>query len=106
MFDPNVSSAVRAALLLVSLMCAHEIIANPRDSHFVAVMNSSSLDQSPQMFSATGRVIDAVTAQPVAGVHFVYGVPDNSTNNGGFVSFEMAQANASGDFKLQHLKRG
>jgi hypothetical protein len=84
------SLIIRAALLLVSLMCADEIIANQRDSHFIA----------------TGRVIDAITAQPIAGAHFVYGQPANSTNNGGFVSFAIGRTNTVGEFRLQHLEPG
>lgn len=78
---------IRAALLLVSLMCAD-------------VLGSGDL------YSATGRVIDSVTAQPIAGVHFVYGQPANNTNNGGFVHFAIGQTNSAGEFKLQRLKPG
>jgi len=39
-------------------------------------------DGSAQMYSATGRVIDAVTAQPIARSRFVYGQPVNSIDNG------------------------
>ena len=79
------SLIIRAALLLVSLMC---------------------VDASAQMYSASGRVIDAITAQPLAGAHFVYGQPANDTNNGGFVSFYKGQTNTAGEFRLQHLKPG
>jgi hypothetical protein len=79
------SLITRAALLLVSLMC---------------------VDTSAQIYSATGRVIDAVTAQPIAGAHFVYGQPANDTNNGGFLSFYKGQTNTAGEFRLQHLKPG
>jgi hypothetical protein len=88
MFSRNVTTfslIIRAALLLVSLMC---------------------VDASAQMYSATGRVIDAVTAQPLAGAHFVYGQPANDTNNGGFVSFFQGQTNTAGEFRLQHLNPG
>src|SRR5262249_6855177 len=64
------------------------------------------LGQSAEMYSATGRVVDALTAQPIPGAHFVYGQPANSTNNGGFVSFAIAQATTSGEFRLEHLKPG
>ena len=87
------SLITRSALLLVSLMCADAVIASPSG-------------QSAQMYSATGRVIDAVTAQAIAGAHFVYGQPANDTNNGGFVTFDIGQTNPSGEFKLQHLKPG
>lgn len=76
---------IRAALLLVSLLC---------------------VDASAQMYSATGRVIDAITAQPIAGAHFVYGQPANDTNNGGFLSFYKGQTNTAGEFRLQRLKPG
>jgi len=46
-----VSLITGAALVLVSLMCAD---ASPRG-------------QSPAMYSASGRVIDAITAQAIAG---------------------------------------
>jgi hypothetical protein len=62
--------------------------------------------QSVETYSVTGRVIDAVTAQPLAVVHFVYGQPANTTNNGGFVSFKIEQTNSLGEFSLQHLKPG
>lgn len=91
--NSNPFSLIRAALLLVSLICVDAIIANARD-------------QSAEMYSATGRVIDAITAQPIAGVRFVYGQPANNTNNGGFVNFEFGQTNSVGEFKLQHLKPG
>jgi len=129
MFDRNgstFSSIIGAALLLASFTCAEVIIASPRDSHFVAGTKSSTAlavdsrrpcfeahkfagfdsGQSAEMYSATGRVVDVVTAQPVAGAHFVYGQPANSTNNGGFVSFAIAQANSLGEFRLDHLKPG
>jgi len=86
MFSPNrITFLLRAALLLASLMC---------------------VEASAQMYSATGRVIDAITAQPLAGAHFVYGQPANDTNNGGFVSFYKGQTNTAGEFRLQHLKPG
>jgi len=85
MFSRNYSTFIGAALLLVSLMC---------------------VDASAQMYSATGRVIDAVTAQPLAGAHFVYGQPAIDTNNGGFVSFYQGQTNTAGEFRLQHLRPG
>ena len=82
----NTSSfIIRAALLLVSLMC---------------------LDASAQTYSATGRVIDAITAQPIAQAHFVYGEPANNTNNSGFVSYKLGQTNTAGEFRLQNLKPG
>ena len=87
MFVQN--NIIRAAILLVSLLCADSV-----------------LGQSPQVYSATGRVIDAITAQPIAGVHFVYGRPGINTNNGGFVSFAIGQADTSGEFRLPHLKPG
>src|SRR5947207_348097 len=121
------SSIIRTALLLASLMWVEVIIANPRDSHSVDGSKSSTawpIDlkrlcfqelhkfagfdsvQSRETFSAAGRVIDAVTAQPIAGAHFVYGQPANSTNNGGFVSFAIARANSAGEFRVDHLKPG
>src|ERR1051325_7083957 len=96
MFVRNGSTVLlitRAALFLVSLMCADAVIANPPS-------------QSAAMYSASGRVIDAVTAQAIAGAHFVYGQPANDTNNGGFVTFDIGQTNSSGEFSLQHLKPG
>ena len=81
----------RAALLFVSLICANAI---------------SGFGQSVQVYSATGRVIDAITAQPIAGARFVYGRPANNTNNSGFVSFAIGRTNSAGEFKLQHLSPG
>ena len=83
------SLVIRAAVLSVSLLCAE-----------------SALGQDAQMYSATGRVIDAVTAQPIAGARFVYGEPATSTDNGGFVSFHIGKTNMGGEFRLQHLKPG
>jgi hypothetical protein len=85
MCNRNFSLIVRAALLLVSLMC---------------------VDASAQMYSATGRVIDAVTAQPIARARFVYGQPWNSVDNGGFTSFKIGLTNSAGEFRLQQLKPG
>ncbi|HJZ83191.1 MAG TPA: hypothetical protein VKD91_22675 [Pyrinomonadaceae bacterium] len=93
------------------------IIASPRGSHLGAGRKSGVTEaidfpsgfgpvQNSEMFRATGRVIDAVTAQPIAGAHFVYGRPANSTDNGGFLSFAIAQANGQGEFRLEHLKLG
>ena len=76
---------IRAALLLASLMC---------------------VDASAQVFSATGRVIDAVTAQPIARARFVYGQPWNSIDNGGFKNFKIGLTDAAGEFKLPGLKPG
>src|ERR1043165_4199846 len=45
-------------------------------------------------------------AQPVAGAHFVYGRPANTTDNSGFVSFKTGQTNTAGEFTLEHLKPG
>lgn len=84
MFNWN-HSIIRAALLLVSLMC---------------------VDASAQVYSATGHVIDAVTAQPVAKAHFVYGQPINSIDNGGFANFKIGLTDSTGEFKLQRLKPG
>jgi hypothetical protein len=130
MFDRNgstFSSIIHSALLLVLLMCAEANIANPRYAQTVIGMKSCTglqcdskkpsfeeihkfagfdSGQRAEMYSATGRVVDALTAQPVAGAHFVYGQPDNSTNNGGFVSFAIAQCNNLGEFRLDHLKPG
>jgi len=58
------------------------------------------------MYSATGRVIDAVTAQPIARARFVYGQPWNSVDNGGFTSFKIGLTNSAGEFRLQQLKPG
>ena len=85
------SIIIRTTFLLASLMCANAV---------------AGLGQSVTVYSATGRVIDAITAQPVAGAHFVYGRPANNTNNSGFVSFAIRQTNNAGEFKLQHLKPG
>jgi hypothetical protein len=81
----RVSLIIGAALLLVSLM---------------------GVDASAQVYSATGRVIDAVTAQPIARVRFVYGQPWNSIDNGGFRSFKIGLTNSAGEFRLQQLKPG
>jgi hypothetical protein len=97
----STSSIIRTALLLMLLLCAL-IIANPRDSHAAAEMKSSTAET----YSATGRIIDAVTAQPIAGAHFVYGQPANDTNNGGFVNFKIGRTNSSGEFTLPHLNPG
>ena len=66
----------------------------------------NAFGQSAEMYSATGRVIDAVTAQPIAGAHFVYGRPATTTNNGGFVSFAIGQTDTAGEFRLPHLRAG
>ena len=83
------SLIIRAAVVLVSSMYA-----------------GSALAQSAETYSATGRVIDAITAQPIAGAHFVYGRLGNSTDNTGFVSFWIGQTNTAGEFSLPHLKPG
>jgi hypothetical protein len=88
MFSRNDSTfllVIRAALMLVSLL---------------------SVDASAQMYSATGRVIDAVTAQPIARARFVYGQPINSIDNGGFANFQFGLTDAAGEFKLPRLKPG
>ncbi len=66
----------------------------------------SVLGQTTEIYNATGGVIDAITAQPIAGAHFVYGRPATSTDNGSFVSFKIGQTNTAGEFRLQHLKPG
>lgn len=66
----------------------------------------SGLGQNVETYSAAGRVIDAITAQPIGGARFVYGEPANNSNNGGFVSFKIEQTNSLGEFRLQHLKPG
>ncbi|HYV10171.1 MAG TPA: hypothetical protein VE980_04615 [Pyrinomonadaceae bacterium] len=83
--DRSTFLLIRAALLLASLMC---------------------MDASAQVFSATGRVIDAVTAQPIARARFVYGQPWNSIDNGGFKDFKIGLTDAAGEFKLPGLKPG
>ena len=130
MLDRNGSTfsfIIHAALLMVSLMGAEANIATPRDAQTVSRMKSCNglpcdskkpsfkglhkfegfvSGKSAEKYSATGRVVDALTAQPVAGAHFVYGQPDNTTDNGGFVSFAIARANNLGEFRLDHLKPG
>ena len=69
-------------------------------------MSLMCIDASAQMYSATGRVIDAVTAQPLAKTHFVYGQPINSIDNGGFASFKIGLTDSAGEFRLQQLKPG
>jgi hypothetical protein len=88
--DNTFSFIIRAAMLLALLLCAE----------------SSGLGQSPQMYDATGRVIDAITAQPIAGARFVYGQPATSIDNGGFVSFAIGRTNSAGEFRLRQLKPG
>ena len=83
--DNTFSLIISAALLLVLLMCA---------------------DASAQEYSATGRVIDAVTAQPIAKARFVYGQPVNSIDNGGFKNFKIGLTDSAGEFKLPRLKPG
>ena len=85
-----------SSIIRTALMCAAVILP----------FAGSGLGQSVEMYSATGRVIDAVTAQPVAGAHFVYGRPANTTDNSGFVSFKVGQTNTAGEFTLEHLKPG
>jgi hypothetical protein len=63
-------------------------------------------DASAQMYSANGRVIDAVTAQPIARARFVYGQPANSVDNGGFKDFKIGLTDKAGEFTLQRLKPG
>lgn len=58
------------------------------------------------MYDATGRVIDAISLQPIAGARFVYGQPATSFDNGGFVSFAIGRTNSAGEFRLRHLKPG
>ena len=70
------------------------------------VLTRANAGQRAEMYSATGRVIDAVTMQPVAGVEFFYGQPANTTNNGGFRSYAIGRTTAAGEFRLQHLKPG
>ena len=79
------SLIIGAALLLVSLM---------------------GVEASAQVYSAAGRVIDAVTAQPIARARFVYGQPWNSIDNGGFRTFKIGLTNSAGEFRLQQLKPG
>src|SRR5215813_2115549 len=89
MFVPNSSTVfviMRAALLLVSFA-------------------GFALGQSVETYTVTGRVIDAVSGQPIANAHFVFGQPANNTNNGGFVSFTIGQTNTAGEFRLR-LKPG
>jgi protocatechuate 3,4-dioxygenase beta subunit len=98
------SSILSTALLLVTLTCAESAIATPRYSS--ARTKSISSDNGPDTFSAVGRVIDAVTGQPIGGAHFVYGRPAKNTNNGGFVTYAIAQTNKLGEFRLSHLNPG
>jgi hypothetical protein len=72
----------------------------------ILVCAESGLGQSPQMYDATGRVIDALTLQPLAGARFVYGQPATSIDNGGFVSFAIGRTDSAGEFRLRHLKPG
>ena len=87
----NTLSLLRTVLLLVALMCTASV---------------AGLAQTEEMHSASGRVIDAVTAEPISQARFVYGEPANTTNNGGFLSFQIATTNAAGEFRLPHLKPG
>jgi len=80
---------IRAALLLTLFTCAGAV-----------------LGQNAGMYSASGRVIDAITAQPIADAHFVYGRPATNTDNSGFLTFHTGQTNRIGEFRLQHLKPG
>lgn len=72
----------------------------------ILLLCANAVGQSTEMYSASGRVIDAVTAQPIAGAHFVYGRPANNRNNGGFVSYHIGQTDTAGEFNLPHLKPG
>src|SRR5215470_16178260 len=98
------SSGFFTALLLITLTCAEA--ATPRHSQFAAGTKPLSSHDRWDTFSALGRVIDAVTGQPIAEAHFVYGQPANSTNNGGFLNYAIAQANNLGEFRLDHLNPG
>jgi hypothetical protein len=98
------SSILSTTLLLVTLTCAESAVAIPRNSF--AGTKSISSDSRAATFSAVGRVIDAVTGQPIAGAHFVYGRPAKNTNNGGFVNYAIAQTNKLGEFRLNHLNPG
>jgi len=72
----------------------------------VLVLCANALGQTAETHSVTGRVIDAVTAQPIAGARFVYGQPGNTTDNSGFVSFKIGKTNAAGEFSLPQLAPG
>jgi hypothetical protein len=65
-----------------------------------------SLNQSGDRFSAVGRVFDAVTGQPLPGVRMVFGEPGPNTNNGGFINYQIAQSNPTGEFRVKGLKPG
>lgn len=62
------------------------------------------LTQIPATYSVSGRVFDAVTGQPIAGIRFVYGRPAETANNGGFTNFAFGRTNDVGEFSLKDLK--
>lgn len=62
------------------------------------------LTQIPATYSVSGRVFDAVTGQPIAGIRFVYGRPAETANNGGFTNFAFGRTNEVGEFSLKDLK--
>ena len=64
------------------------------------------LRQTANTYTASGRIIDAVTGQPLSGVRFVYGRPRTSMDNGGFINFAIAKTRDLGEFKLANLKPG
>jgi hypothetical protein len=134
MFDRSLSASssiiIRAALITAAIITWTQLIIPkaPTSHAFIesnlreaALVDSSVLcfretnkraaaniqpGQSAKTYTASGRVIDAVTGQPLAGIHLVYGRPANNTNNGGFVSFAISQSNTLGEFRLDHLKPG
>jgi hypothetical protein len=62
--------------------------------------------QAAVTYAVNGRVFDAVSGQPIAGIRFVYGRPAATTNNGGFTNFAFGKTNNIGEFRLDDLKSG
>lgn len=65
-----------------------------------------ALAAAPKTFEATGRIIDAATGKPVAGVNYGVGTvrPDGRTLSG--FGGEGARSGANGEFRLKNLTPG
>lgn len=59
-----------------------------------------------KVYTASGRIIDAITGKPLTGMTYGYGVQDPKSNNVNMMFYSGSTTNSSGTFLLQGLTPG
>src|SRR5258708_29096075 len=88
-----IGPALAAALLILCIQFHGTTSAAQSE-----LKSNHAADQVSTTYAVHGRIVDALTMQPVPGVRFVYGQVSNTSRDGGFSSFSIEPSDTNVDF--------